>query len=122
MYFSYHTDVCIDCASYEIPFIFHQCSPKTSGTTSTKMRNSSLLSNTPTSQYAFHHRCYRICFLSISIGYSINMLLSLLYSDDVRNILMCFICGNQQITRRRRINYTTHLTMRPMKKHITTQV
>jgi hypothetical protein len=63
----------------------------------------------------------RICFLSISIGYSMSMLLSLLYTDDVRYILVRWICGNRPVQRRRQINCTTNLPMRSVIRNVTTQ-
>jgi hypothetical protein len=64
----------------------------------------------------------RICFLSISMGYSASILLSLLSTDDVRQIFIRFMCGNYQNRRRRRrqrqIRCTTTLTMRHIKRNI----
>jgi hypothetical protein len=42
----------------------------------------------------------RICLSSVSIGFSGCMLLSLVYTDDVQQILVRFIRGNHPITRR----------------------
>jgi hypothetical protein len=63
----------------------------------------------------------RICFLSISMGYSASMLLSLLSTDDVRQIFMRFICRsyrNRKRRGRRQIHCTTTLNMRPIKRTI----
>ena len=63
----------------------------------------------------------RICFLSIFIGYSMSMLLSLLYTDDVRDILVRWFHGNRPIQRRRQVNCTTNLPMRSAMRTVQTQ-
>jgi hypothetical protein len=65
----------------------------------------------------------RICFLSISMVHSAGILLSLLSTDDVRQIFIRFMCGDYQNRRRRRrrqrqIRCTTTLTMRHIKRNI----
>lgn len=67
----------------------------------------------------------RICFLSITMGYSASTLLSLVYTDDVRRIFMHFISGerqNRMRRRHRRIHCTTTLIMRPIQTNITTHM
>lgn len=67
----------------------------------------------------------RICFLSISMGYSASMLLCLIFTDDVRKIFIGFIRGEpQNIIRRpqRQIHCTTTLTIRPVPRNITSYV
>jgi hypothetical protein len=42
----------------------------------------------------------RICFLSISLGYSASMLLSLLYTDHVKKVFIHLMGGEHRNTRR----------------------
>ena len=62
----------------------------------------------------------RICFLSISMGYGVSMLLNLLYTDDVRKVIVHLANGERPNARRRRVQCVTTLSMRPMRRNITT--
>ena len=56
----------------------------------------------------------RICYLSIAIGYGVSMLLSLLYTNDVRRVVSPFDKRERrEVRRRRRIQCITTLTLRP---------
>ena len=44
----------------------------------------------------------RICHLFVGIGYSITVLLSLVYTEDVRRVLLCLVSGERYNRRRRR--------------------
>ena len=59
----------------------------------------------------------RICFLSICMGYSASMLLSLLYTDKVRKIFIHFMKGRPDI-RGRRIQCVTTVNLRPARTNI----
>jgi hypothetical protein len=61
----------------------------------------------------------RVCFLFISIGYSVSMLLSLLYTDDVREIFIRFMGKENQNTRRGQVQCSTALAMRPIRTNVT---
>ena len=41
----------------------------------------------------------RICYVFVAVGYSISVLLSLICTDDVRKVVISFICGQRYNTR-----------------------
>ena len=60
----------------------------------------------------------RICFLSIVMGYSASMLLSLVFTDDVRQILFGLLGKTPHNLRRRQIQCTTTIPMRSTRRTV----